>query len=112
LEHLRLSFDKVPEVASQLTAKEQFPVIREGSFDLKEVGDTYLNMRSWGKGHVWINGHNFGRYWHIGPQQTIYVPAPWLREGINKIVVFEELKPEQDEIESIAAPILNELQNK
>jgi hypothetical protein len=38
---------------------------------------------------VWINGHAIGRYWNIGPQQTLYVPGPWLKAGDNQIIVFE-----------------------
>jgi beta-galactosidase len=104
-------FDKEPDINSQLTSETQCPVIRQGTFTLDEVGDTYLDMRDWGKGHVWINGHNLGRYWYIGPQQTIYVPAPWLNKGNNKIVVFEELSTEKDEIGAIKTPILNQLKD-
>ncbi|MEJ7662049.1 MAG: hypothetical protein WKG07_21990 [Hymenobacter sp.] len=57
------------------------------------LSDSYLDMRQWGKGVVWINGHNLGRYWGIGPQQTIYVPAEWLRKGQNEVTVLELLKP-------------------
>lgn len=39
---------------------------------------------------MFINGKNLGRYWFIGPQQTLYVPGPWLHRGDNKITVFEE----------------------
>jgi beta-galactosidase len=46
-------------------------------------------MRGWGKGHVWINGHHLGRFWKIGPQQTLFCPAPWLRNGANEIIVLE-----------------------
>jgi len=85
------------------------PVLKRGSFDLQTIGDTYLDMRSWGKGSAWINGHNLGRYWSIGPQQTLYVPAEWLRKGKNEIVVLELLKPTQNELKSLARPILNQL---
>jgi len=105
----RFPFDKEPNIDSHLDYESPYPVLREGNFVLNKVGDIYLDMRDWGKGHVWINGHNLGRYWYIGPQQTIYVPAPWLRKGRNKIDVFEELKPWQDEIKSIETPILDSL---
>ncbi len=101
-----LPFDKQPQVTSNDIRDPEYPVIREGHFVLDTVGDTYLAMGSWGKGHVWINGHNLGRYWDIGPQQTVYVPAPWLRKGENTIVVFEELKTQQTEIQAIDKPIL------
>jgi beta-galactosidase len=87
------------------------PVLRKGSFDLQQTGDTYLDMTNWGKGIVWVNGHNLGRYWEIGPQQTVYVPVEWLRKGKNEIVVFELLKPEQTELKGIDKAILNVLKN-
>jgi beta-galactosidase len=85
------------------------PVAKKGTFSLKDVGDTYLDMSDWGKGVVWINGHNLGRYWHVGPQQTLYVPAEWLKKGANNIVVLELLKPEQNLLQGIQHPILNVL---
>ena len=87
------------------------PVLRKGSFNLSETGDTYLDMRNWGKGSVWVNGHHLGRYWYIGPQQTLYVPAPWLRRGSNEIVVFEQVKSDQDGVEGITTPIIDQLKN-
>jgi len=65
------------------------PVFRRGSFRLHQVGDTFLDTRELGKGHVWVNGHHLGRYWSIGPQQTLYLPGAWLREGRNELVVLE-----------------------
>jgi beta-galactosidase len=84
-------------------------VLKKGNFNLQETGDTYLDMRNWGKGCVWINGHNLGRYWQLGPQQTIYVPAEWLKKGNNEIIVFEMIKPEVDKLSSLDKPILDEL---
>lgn len=108
-EMFRFPFNSQPHLAPGPAHVSDYPVIREGSFLLDKVGDTFLDMRDWGKGHVWINGHNLGRYWDIGPQQTIYLPAPWLKKGKNTIVVFEELKTDQDEIGAIDTPILNQL---
>jgi beta-galactosidase len=56
---------------------------------IKTPGDTFLDMRSWGKGVVWVNGHCLGRYWNIGPTQTMYVPGPWLKHGKNEIVILD-----------------------
>ena len=85
------------------------PVMRKGTFDVQTPGDTYLDMRSWGKGCVWVNGHNLGRYWSIGPQQTLYLPAEWLRKGQNEIEVLELLKPEQTALQGVEKPVLNEM---
>uniref|UniRef100_A0A3Q2DD25 Beta-galactosidase n=1 Tax=Cyprinodon variegatus TaxID=28743 RepID=A0A3Q2DD25_CYPVA len=46
----------------------------------------------WGKGVVFVNGQNLGRYWCIGPQHFLYLPGPYLRSGENQIIVFEEEK--------------------
>jgi hypothetical protein len=60
-----------------------------GTFELRTLGDTYLDMSGWAKGVVWVNGHNLGRYWEIGPQKRLFCPAPFLRLGTNEIVVFD-----------------------
>ena len=70
-------------------APQSGPSFYRGSFDLHALGDTYLDMRGWGKGLVWVNGHNLGRYWKIGPQQSLFVPAEWMRTGKNEVVVFD-----------------------
>jgi beta-galactosidase len=74
------------------------------------VGDTYLDMRTWGKGLVWVNGHSLGKYWSIGPQQTLYLPAEWLKKGANDMVVLEMLKTDQKELSAISTPVLSEIQ--
>ena len=60
-----------------------------GRFELEETGDTYLDMTGWKKGVVWVNGHNLGRFWDIGPQKRLYCPAPFLKRGRNELVVFD-----------------------
>ena len=64
-----------------------------GYFNLKRVGDTFLNMENWGKGQVYVNGHAVGRFWSIGPQQTLYVPGCWLKKGKNEVVVLDVVGP-------------------
>jgi beta-galactosidase len=67
----------------------QGPAFWHGSFTVSKADGTFLDMRGWNKGNVWVNGHHLGRFWKIGPQQTIYVPASWLKKGRNDIVVLE-----------------------
>lgn len=62
----------------------------KGTFTLTGTGDTYLDMTNFKKGMVWVNGHNLGRYWEIGPQKRLYCPAPWLKKGENEIVVLDQ----------------------
>jgi len=54
--------------------------------------DFFLRLENWGKGLVFINGFNLGRYWEVGPTQTLYLPAPLLKKGANEVIVVEELK--------------------
>jgi beta-galactosidase len=65
------------------------PAFHRGSFELEAVGDTFLDMRGWGKGYVWVNGHNLGRYWRIGPQRSLFLPGPWLKKGKNEAIVLD-----------------------
>ncbi len=107
----RLPFSSEPTVSAndKLLITGQ-PVLRKGVLMLSKVGDTYLDMHDWGKGCVWVNGHNLGRYWSVGPQQTVYVPVEWLHKGANRIEVLELNKPEQTRLRGIDHPILNKLQ--
>uniref|UniRef100_G3UDU9 Beta-galactosidase n=1 Tax=Loxodonta africana TaxID=9785 RepID=G3UDU9_LOXAF len=58
--------------------------------------DTFIKLKGWKKGVIFINGQNLGRYWEIGPQETFYLPGPWLHPGKNEIIVFEEMKAGPD----------------
>jgi len=64
-----------------------------GYFNLKKVGDTFLNMEAFGKGQVYVNGHAVGRFWSIGPQQTLFVPGCWLKKGKNEVIVLAVVGP-------------------
>ena len=85
------------------------PAFYRGQFELPDTADTFLDTRGWGKGAVWINGHALGRFWNLGPQQTLYIPAPWLRKGVNDVVVFTQNKPTNRRMHGLRAPILDEL---
>lgn len=61
----------------------------KGTFKLSRTADTYIDVSGLKKGVIWVNGHNLGRYWEIGPQKRLYCPAPWLKKGTNEIVVFD-----------------------
>ncbi len=67
------------------------PAFWRGTFTLKKAGDTFLDLRGWGKGDLWVNGHCLGRYWNIGPTQTAYAPGCWLRAGENEIVILDTI---------------------
>jgi len=76
----------------------QLPTIKEdnrsgkffkGNFILNVLGDTYVDMKNFKKGIIWVNGHNLGRYWYIGPQFKLFCPANFLKAGSNEMIVFD-----------------------
>jgi beta-galactosidase len=103
LSSLRYRGGEVPSTANRR------PGFWRATVKLDKVGDCFLDMRPWGKGFVWINGHNLGRYWNIGPQQTMYVPGPWLKQGENEVIILDLLGPEKPEVAALDHPILDQL---
>jgi beta-galactosidase len=61
----------------------------KGNFSLAVLGDTYFDLSNYKKGVVWVNGHNLGRFWDIGPQKRLFCPRPFLRSGLNEIIIFD-----------------------
>ena len=107
----KIPFDNVPNLASK---KEGYgkglPVVYSRQFNVDKVGDTFLDMREWGKGIVFVNGINLGRYWKVGPQHTLYLPGCFLKKGTNDIVIFEQQNDSRKtELQGITEPILREL---
>jgi beta-galactosidase len=93
----------------ETSSSQKAPTFWRAVVKIKKPGDTFLDMSSWGKGVVWINGHCLGRFWNIGPTQTMYVPGPWLKRGKNEIIVFDLLGPEKPMIAGVGHPVLDEL---
>ena len=91
---------------SPLTSKAGY---YRGHFNLKRTGDTFLNMEQFGKGQVYVNGHAIGRFWSIGPQQTLYVPGCWLKKGKNEVIVLDVVGPKQPTILGQKTPELDKL---
>lgn len=81
-----LRFEPAPmEPDNMLTG----PRFHKATITLDRIADTFLQLEGWTKGAAYINGFNLGRYWEVGPQKTLYVPAPLLREGDNELILFE-----------------------
>lgn len=74
------------------------PAFYSFEFDVDEACDTFVDASGFGKGVVFVNGFNLGRFWDIGPQKTLYLPAPLLKLGKNTIVVFETEGKSSDKI--------------
>ena len=83
-----LPMDNVNKVTYSNNVEEPTRFLR-GHFNVKECNDTFLYLDNFKKGFVVINGFNLGRYWEIGPQKSLFVPASVLKEGENEIVIFE-----------------------
>ena len=82
------------------------------TFKLSKVGDTFINLEKFGKGQVYVNGHAIGRFWEIGPQQTLYMPGCWLKKGENEIIVQDVLGPKEASVEGLQKPIIDKLNLK
>jgi len=121
----KLPMDKYPDLnqyaktdvyengAAQIQSLKGKPIVYEGIFPLNEVGDTFIDMSKWGKGIVFVNGNNIGRYWKVGPQQTLFIPGVWLKKGENKISIFEQINDTlQTDIKTEKTPVLNNLEIK
>lgn len=66
------------------------PVLYRATLDVNGTPkDTFVNMESWGRGIVIVNGFVLGRYAKMGPVQTLFLPATLLKTGANRIYVFE-----------------------
>lgn len=57
--------------------------------ELDTLGDTFIDCSDYGKGVVFINGVNLGRYWEVGPIRSLYCPKEFLKKGHNEVVIFE-----------------------
>ncbi|MCR5314102.1 MAG: beta-galactosidase [Bacteroidaceae bacterium] len=90
---------------------DRVPGYYKATFKVKKVGDTFLNFETFGKGLVYVNGHALGRIWEIGPQQTLYCPGCWLKNGKNEIIVLDIIGPKEAKSEGLAKPIIDKLQN-
>lgn len=81
----------------------EHPMFFRGQLFIDDIADTFVRLDGWVKGVVWINGFNLGRYWEKGPQKTLYLPGPLLREGLNEIIVLELHGTDKPELELIDA---------
>jgi beta-galactosidase len=118
--HFGQTVPEKPSNGPRLGTPSGIPAFWRGTFRLDKVGDTFLDLRNWSKGDVWVNGHCLCRFWNIGPSQTAYVPGCWLRAGENEIVILDLIGPKLQEISAhnwdlfptiagLEKPILNEL---
>jgi len=84
------------------------PCFYRGTFNVEQPGDTFLDTSQLTKGQLWVNGHALGRFWNIGPQKTLYLPGPWLKQGANEVIVFDVDGKPGVTVEGLVMPNLGE----
>jgi beta-galactosidase len=96
------------DLSAMKFAKEpcEGPCFYRGSFDLSATADTFLETSAFTKGELWLNGQALGRIWSIGPQKTLYAPAPWLKTGRNELVVFDTQGKMGGTVRGLEKPVL------
>jgi beta-galactosidase len=82
------------------------PCFYRGRFGLSSTADTFLDTGAFTKGQLWLNGRALGRIWNVGPQRTLYAPAPFLNQGGNEVVVFDAQGQMGRTIKGLARPDL------
>ena len=66
------------------------PTFYKAQFIIEETpADTFVKLPDFTKGMIFVNGKPLSRYWSKGPQLSAYLPAPFLNQGINEVIVFE-----------------------
>lgn len=88
-EQYTLPLEDIGKVDFSGEYREHTPAFYRFTFTAAQLGDTFLDFEGWGKGVAFVNGFNIGRFWEIGPQKRLYIPAPLLRAGENEIILFE-----------------------
>ncbi len=99
-----LPLDDISKVDFNREYKDKVPAFYRFEFETKEIADTFLDFENWGKGCIFVNGFNIGRFWEVGPQKRLYIPGPLLKEGTNEIIIFETEGKVKDFIELKAEP--------
>ncbi|HEO8608990.1 TPA: beta-galactosidase [Streptococcus suis] len=89
--------------------KEGQPAFYRYPFELDELADTYLDMTGFGKGVVFVNNVNIGRFWEKGPILYLYIPKGYLKKGENEIIVFETEGRYREKISFSQKPVIKEL---
>ncbi|MFM0779965.1 glycoside hydrolase family 35 protein [Streptococcus suis] len=89
--------------------QEGQPAFYRYQFEVEELADTYLDMTGFGKGVVFVNNVNIGRFWEKGPILYLYIPKGYLKKGENEIVVFETEGKYREKISFSQEPVYKEV---
>ena len=84
-----LSFENTENIDFSKGWQPEQPAFYAFDFEMKALKDTYLDLSGFGKGLAFVNGVNIGRFWNVGPTLSLYIPHSLLKEGHNRIIIFE-----------------------
>ena len=84
-----LSFENTENIDFSKGWQQEQPAFYAFDFEMKALKDTYLDLSGFGKGLAFVNGVNIGRFWNVGPTLSLYIPHSLLKEGHNRIIIFE-----------------------
>ena len=92
--------------------QENAPAFYAFDFTVEEPKDTYLGLSEFGKGVAFVNGRHLGRFWNVGPTLSLYIPHSYLKEGANRIIIFETEGEYKEEIHLTRKPTLKHIKGE
>ena len=99
-----LSFENTENIDFSKGWQPEQPAFYAFDFEMKALKDTYLDLSGFGKGLAFVNGVNIGRFWNIGPTLSLYIPHSLLKEGHNRIIIFETEGEYEESINLVNQP--------
>ena len=99
-----LSFENTENIDFSKGWQPEQPAFYAFDFEMKALKDTYLDLSGFGKGLAFVNGVNIGRFWNVGPTLSLYIPHSLLKEGHNRIIIFETEGEYEESINLVNQP--------
>ena len=99
-----LSFENTENIDFSKGWQPEQPAFYAFDFEMKALKDTYLDLSGFGKGLAFVNGVNIGRFWNVGPTLSLYIPHSLLKEGHNRIIIFETEGEYEESINLVKQP--------
>lgn len=99
-----LSFENTENIDFSKGWQPEQPAFYAFDFEIKALKDTYLDLSGFGKGLAFVNGVNIGRFWNVGPTLSLYIPHSLLKEGHNRIIIFETEGEYEESINLVNQP--------